>query len=78
MRILFHHSLAIGLRLHFFITYLLVHIIAVKRADTIFLRSMVEIELLVFISIFKSSQRYSRIFTKAMDYMFLSVFFILY
>ena len=78
MRVLFHHSLAVGLGLHFFATCLLVHIIAVERADTVFLRSVVKIGLLVSNSIFRSSQRYSRISTKAINYAFLSVSFILY
>ena len=53
MRVLFYHSLAIGLGLHFFVTYSLVHIIVVERADTVFLRLVIEIGLLVFISIFR-------------------------
>ena len=53
MKILFHYSLAVGLGLHFFITYLLVYIIAVERADTMFLRLVIEIELLMSISIFR-------------------------
>jgi len=54
------------------------YIITVKRADTVFLRSVMEIGLLVFISIFRSPQKCFRIFKKAIDYAFLSVSFILY
>ena len=78
MRILFHHSLAVGLGLHFFITYLLVYTIAIEKADTMFSRLVIEIKLLVAISIFKSPWKCSRIFTKTVDHIFLSVFFILY
>jgi len=70
--------LAVRLELHFFATCSLIYIIAVERADTAFLRSVVEIGLLVFISTFKGPQRYSRISIKAVNYAFLSVSFILY
>ena len=78
MKILFHYSLAVGLGLHFFITYLLVYIIAVERANTMFLRLVIEIELLVSISIFRGPWKCSRISTKTVDHIFLLVFFILY
>jgi len=78
MRVLFHYGLAVGLGLHFFATCSSVYIIAVKRADTVFLRSVMEIGLLVSISIFRGPWRCSRISTKAEDHAFLSVFFILY
>ena len=78
MKVLFHHGLAVGLGLHFFSTCSLVHIIAVKRADIVFLRLVIEIGLLVSISTFRGPQKCSRISTKAVDYAFLSVFFILY
>jgi len=70
--------LAVGLGLHFFTTCSSVYIIAVKRADTVFLRSVMEIGLLVSISIFRGPWRCSRISTKAEDHAFLSVSFILY
>ena len=50
----------------------------VKRADIAFSRLVIEIELLVFISIFRGPQKCSRISTKAVDHAFLSVSFILY
>ena len=78
MRVLFHYGLTVGLGLHFFTTYSLVYIIVIERTNTVFLRLVIEIKLLVSISIFKSIQRYFRISTKAIDYAFLSVFFILY
>ena len=78
VRVLFYHSLAVGLGLHFFVTCSLVYIIAVKRADTVFLRSVVKIGLFVSISTFRSPQRCFRISTKAMNYIFLLVSFILY
>ena len=78
MRVLFYHSLAIRLRLHFFATCLLVHIIAIVRAGIVFLRSVVEVGLLVSISIFRYSQRYFKISTKAVDHVFLLVSFMLY
>jgi len=53
--ILFYHGLAVGLELHFFSTCLSVHIIAVVRAGIVFLRLVVEVGLLVFISTFRSS-----------------------
>jgi len=55
-----------------------VYIIAVKRADIVFLRLVMEIGLLVSISIFRGPWRCSRISTKAEDHTFLSVSFILY
>jgi len=76
--ILFHHSLAVRLVLHFFTTCLLVHIIAVKRTNTVFLRLVMKIELLMSISTFKGSQRCSKISIKAVDHIFLLVSFILY
>ena len=78
VRVLFHYGLAIRLGLYFFATCLLVYIIVVVWANTTFLRLVMEIGLLVFISIFKGSWRCSRISTKAVDHAFLSVFFILY
>ena len=78
MKVLFHHSLAVELGLHFFATCSLVYIITVERADTTFLRLVIEIELLVSISIFRGPQKCSRISTKAVDHIFLSVSFILY
>ena len=54
------------------------HIIVVVRADTAFLRLVMEIGLLVSISTFRGPRRCSRISTKAMDHAFLLVFFILY
>ena len=54
------------------------HIIAVVRTDTAFSRLVMEIGLLVSISIFRGPWRCSRISTKAMDHIFLLVFFILY
>jgi len=78
VRVLFYHSLAIGLGLYFFATYSLVHIIVVERADTVFLRLVIEIGLLVFISIFRGPWKCSRISTKTVDHAFLSVSFILY
>jgi len=53
VRVLFYHDLAVGLGLHFFATCSLVHIIAVERANTMFLRLVIEIGLLVFISTFR-------------------------
>ena len=41
------------------------HIIAVVRADTVFSRLVIKIELLVSISIFRGPRRCSRIFIKA-------------
>ena len=78
MRILFYYSLAVELELHFFTTCLLVYIVVVKRANTAFLRLVMEIGLLVSISTFRGSQRCSRISTKAVDHAFLLVSFILY
>ena len=78
MRVIFHHSLAVGLGLYFFATCLLVHIIAIERADTVFSKSVVEIGLLVSINTFRGPRRCSRISTKAVDHAFLSVSFILY
>ena len=78
VKILFHYSLAIQLELHFFAACLLVSVIIIMRVDAVFLRLVVKIALLVSISIFMSSQRYSRIFIKAADHAFLSVSFILY
>ena len=54
------------------------YIIAVERTNTVILRSVVEIRLLVSISIFRGPWRCSRISTKAVDYAFLLVSFILY
>ena len=78
MRVLFHHDLAVRLGLHFFATCLLVHIITVERADTAFLRLVIEIGLLVSISTFRSPRKCSRISIKAVDHVFLSISFILY
>ena len=54
------------------------HIITVVRADTAFLRLVMEIGLLVSVSTFRGPWRCSRIFTKAVDHAFLLVSFILY
>ena len=54
------------------------HIITVVRADTAFLRLVMEIGLLVSVSTFRGHWRCSRIFTKAVDHAFLLVSFILY
>jgi len=70
--------MTVRLELHFFVTCSLVYIIVVKRANTVFSRLVVEIELLVSISTFRGPQRYSKIFTKAINHVFLSVSFILY
>ena len=51
MRVLFHYGLTVGLGLHFFTTYSLVYIIVIERTNTVFLRLVIEIKLLVFISI---------------------------
>ena len=72
--VLFYYSLAIRLELYFFDTYLLVSVIAVIRVDIMFLISLVEISLLVSISMFRNSQRYSKICTKAIDYTLLYLF----
>ena len=78
MRVLFYYGLTVRLESHFFATYSLVYIIVIERTNTAFLRLVIKIELLVSISIFKSTQRYFRISTKAINYAFLLVFFILY
>ena len=54
------------------------HIVAIERADTAFLRLVIEIGLLMSISTFRGSQKCSRISTKTIDHAFLSVSFILY
>ena len=51
MRVLFHYGLTVGLGLHFFTTYSLVYIIVIERTNIVFLRLVIEIKLLVFISI---------------------------
>jgi len=53
VRVLFHYGLVVGLELYFFATYLLVYIIVIERADTVFLRLVIEIGLLM--SIFRGS-----------------------
>ena len=78
MRVLFHHGLAVELGLHFFATCLLVYIITVERADIVFSRLVIEIKLLVSISTFRGPRKCSRISTKIVDHIFLSVSFILY
>ena len=52
MRVLFHYGLAVGLELHFFATCLLMHIIAIVRANAAFLRSVVEIRVFFILYLF--------------------------